>query len=200
MLQSEAHWFDEIYVWTEGFEASTTQRARIQSTVLEKAFLMLEGEKAERVGVTLSFGTVERFLEQVVDALHAHPLVAHRMVILLRGSMERLRSRYRMRSFVDHLRSLHIPVGYRVTAKRVTMELKALDFLRPDFAKLLAPESMHIEPWQDLVLEARVADVPPESMIVAGLEHPRQVELAQQVGIRFGQGSAVRPAYAPIAT
>ena len=58
-LDSAVRWFDEIYVWTEGFNPSTTQRARIQSTTLEGAFQMLEREQADRVGVTLSFGTVE---------------------------------------------------------------------------------------------------------------------------------------------
>jgi hypothetical protein len=164
---------------------------------LENAFYMLEREHADQVGVTLSFGTVERFLDRVVETFQAHALVAHRMVVMLRGSIERLRSRYRVRSFIDHLHGQHIPVGYRVTAKRITMELRALDFVRPDFAKLLAPNSPRTEFWQDFVLEARVAGVPPEWMIVAGLENHRQVALAKQVGIRFGQGTAVRPAYPP---
>jgi hypothetical protein len=197
-LNSDERWFDEIYVWTEGFQASTTQRARMQSTALENAFYMLEREHADRVGVTLSFGTVERFLDQVLEIFDAHPLVSHRMVVLLRGSIERLRSRYRLRAFVDYLRCQYVPVGYRVTATRISMELKALDFLRPDFAKLRAPASSRLETWQDFVLEARVADVPLESMIVAGLESQNQVALARQVEIRFGQGSAVRPAYALI--
>jgi len=196
-LSSDERWFDEVYLWTEGFQASTTQRARIQSTALENAFYMLEREHADQVGVTLSFGTVERFLEQVVETFQVHALVAHRMVVILRGSIERLRSRYRLRAFIDHLRGQHIPVGYRVTAQRITMELKALDFLQPDFAKLLAPNSSRTEFWQDFVLEARVAGVPPEWMIAAGLENQQQVALAKQVGIRFGQGTAVRPAYAP---
>jgi hypothetical protein len=197
-LNSDERWFDEIYIWTEGFQASTTQRGRIQSIILENAFQMLERERVEQVGITLSLGTVERFLDPVVEAFESHALVAHRMVVMVRGSVARLRSRYRVRAFVDHLRWQQIAVGYQVATARISMELKALDFLRPDFAKLLAPNSSRAEFWQDFALEARVAGVLPEWIIVAGLESPRQIALATQVGIRFGQGSAVRPAYAPI--
>jgi hypothetical protein len=196
-LNSQERWFDELYLWTEGFQASTTQRARIQTTALENAFYMLEHEQADHVGVTLSFGTVERFLDQVAESFQAHAFVAHRMSVMLRGSIERMRSRYRVRAFVEHLRSQRIAVGYRVTTPRISMELKALDFVVPDFAKLLAPGSNRIEFWHDFVLEARVSGVAPEWLIVAGLETQQQVALARQVGIRFGQGSAVRPAYAP---
>lgn len=196
-LDSDVRWFDEIYVWTEGFHPSTTQRARIQSTTLESAFQMLEREQADRVGVTLSFGTVERFLDQIVETLHLHELVTHRMVVMVRGSVPQLRSRYRLRAFILHLRELRIPIGYRVALPGITMELKGLDFVQPDFVRLHAPHSSRTEFWEDFALEARVAGVHPDWMIVAGLGDPHQVALARQVGIRFGQGSAVRPAYAP---
>jgi EAL domain-containing protein (putative c-di-GMP-specific phosphodiesterase class I) len=42
-----------------------------------------------------------------------------------------------------------------------------------------------------------VAGIAPQSLIVAGLETERQLELARQAGIRFGQGNAVRPSFAP---
>ncbi len=196
-LASEARWFDEMYLWTEGFRASTTQRAQIQISALENAFYMLESEQVEQVGVTLSFGTVERFLDPVVAVFEAHALLTHRVVVMLRGSVERLRSRYRVRAFIEHLRGQQALVGYRIPSARIATELKALNFVQPDFAKLLAPSSRRIESWQDLVLEARVAGVPPEWMIVSGLEKPEQVALARQVGIPFGQGSAVHPPYAP---
>jgi hypothetical protein len=197
-LNSDERWFDEIYVWTEGFQASTMQRARIQSTTLESAFHMLEHEQVDRIGVTLSFGTVERFLDQLVEAFQSHALVTHRIVVIVRGSVARLRSRYRVRAFMDHLRGLQTPVGYRIATPGITMELKALDFMQPDFAQLHAPHSSRNEFWEDFALEARVAGVHPDCMIVAGLQNQQQLALARQVGFRFGQGSAVRPAYAPI--
>ena len=40
-LNSDERRFDEIYIWTEGFQASTAQRGRIQPTILEDAFQML---------------------------------------------------------------------------------------------------------------------------------------------------------------
>jgi len=197
-LNSDERWFDEIYVWTEGFRPSTTQRARIQSTTLESAFQMLEREQVDRVGVTLSFGTVERFLDRLVESFESHALVTHRMVVLMRGSVARLRSRYRLRAFIHYLRRLHIPIGYRVATPGITMELKAFDLVQPDFAQLHAPNSSRTEFWEDFALEARVAGVGTEWMIIAGLESGQQLAMARQVGIRFGQGSAVRPAYAPI--
>ena len=197
-LSSNERWFDELYVWTEGFQASTTQRARIQLITLENAFCMLEREHVHQVGVTLSFGTVERFLDQVVAPFQSHALVAHRLVVMVRGSVARLRSRYRVRAFIDYLRSQQIPVGYYVASPRIVMELKELDFLKPDFTKLLAPSSSRAEFWDDFVLEVRVAGVQLDWTIVAGLENQQKVALAKEVGIRFGQGSAVRPAYAPV--
>ncbi len=196
-LCSTERWFDELYVWTEGFEASTTQRARIQAFALRQAFHILVGDESERIGVTLSFGTVERCLDHFAAAFETNSAHWPGIVVLRRGPVERLRNRYRLRAFIEYLHILKIPVGYRLSASRVSMELKALDFLRPDFAKVLAPRSARVEAWQDLLLEARVADVPIERLIVAGLETPQQVELARQAGIPFGQGSAIVPAHAP---
>ncbi|HUN92175.1 MAG TPA: hypothetical protein VMU33_08970 [Burkholderiaceae bacterium] len=196
-LLTRERWFDELYLWTEGFQATTMQRARIQLAAIDSAFRMLERERVERIGLTLSFGTVERCLDELASAFDSHPLVAHRVVVMLRGSMERLRSRYRLRAFSDMLRAVRIPVGYRISMPRISMELKALDFLEPDFAKMLVPSSTRIEYWQDFMLEARVAGIHPEWMIVAGLETTAQLELAQDVGIRFGQGHAVRAPYVP---
>jgi hypothetical protein len=196
-LVSAHRWFDELYLWTEGFHASTTQRARIQWAALRAAFQMLEHEDTHRVGVTLSFGTVERTMEHLADAFESHTLVAHRMAILLRGSLVRLRSRYRIRAFRELLRGHHVPVGYLLTASSISMELKALELVQPDFAKLPAPNSSRIEPWKDVVFESRVAGVPGDRLIVSGLQTREQVNIAMQAEIPFGQGNAVRPAFAP---
>ena len=53
----------------------------------------------------------------------------------------RLRSSYRVRAFMDHPRGLQTPVGFRIATPGITMELKALDFVQPDFAQLHAPHS-----------------------------------------------------------
>ena len=196
-LSSTERWFDELYLWTEGFHASTTQRARIQWAALRAAFQMLEREDIDRVGVTLSFGTIERTAEHLADEVQAHELVAHRMAILLRGSLGRLRSPYQVRALREHLRGHHVPVGYLFSAPAISMEFKAMDFVQPDFAKLQAPNSTRVEPWQNLVFESRVAGVPVDSLIVAGLQSRRQVGIAAQVGIPFGQGNALQPAFAP---
>jgi hypothetical protein len=198
-LQTDERWFDELYLWTEGFEASTTQRAAIQTMALTIAFSMLEREQADHVGVTLSLGTVERHLDRVAQVFQEHALVAQRMVVMLRGSIDRMRSQYSVRAFIEHLRAQQIPVGYRVSAPRITMDLQAIEFLQPGFAKALAPGSLRPEAWQDFALEARVAGIAADRLIVAGLESAAQVKLAREAAIGFGQGSAVRPAFAPSA-
>jgi len=196
-LVDRERWFDELYVWTEGFQASTTQRARIQVAALDHALRLLDSESSTSVAVTLSFGTTERHLDAIVRRLQLYPLVSHRLVVILRGALDRVRSQYRIRAFIDYLRSGQIPVGYRVSAPRVTMEIRTMDLVQPEFAKVLAPSSDREEFWKDFVSEARVAGIAPQSLIVAGLETERQVELARQAGIRFGQGTAVRPSFQP---
>lgn len=196
-LQSNDRWFNELYLWTEGFQATTTQRARIQFAALENALFMLENERADHVGVTLSFGTIEIYADIVDRIFQEHGLVNHRIVIILRGSVERLRSHYRLHSFIDHLREQKIPVGYRVTTPRISMELGTIHFLQPDFVKIIAPDSKGPAAWEDLVAGARVAAVPLERLIVAGLETPEQLAHARQAEIGFGQGSALRAAFAP---
>jgi len=196
-LVDRERWFDELYVWTEGFQATTTQRARIQVAALDHALRMLDCETSSSVAVTLSFGTAERHLDAIVRRLQLYPLVSHRVVVILRGALDRVRSQYRIRAFVDYLRAGQISVGYRVSAPRITMEIRTLDLVQPEFAKVLAPASNREEFWKDFVSEARVAGIAPQALIVAGLETERQLELARQAGIRFGQGSAVRPSFVP---
>ncbi|MBV8209161.1 MAG: hypothetical protein JO133_03765 [Burkholderiaceae bacterium] len=194
-LAGRKRWFDELYVWTEGFEASTTQRARIQVAALDHALRLLENEGADSVAVTLSFGTVERHMDSIVQHLQQYPLVVHRLAVLLRGSQERMRSKYRIRALVDYLHTGRSAVGFRITEPRAAMEMRALDLVQPDFAKVLAPASNREEFWADFVSEARIAGITPESLIVAGLGTERQVELARAAGAGFGQGTAVRPAF-----
>jgi hypothetical protein len=197
-LKTPLRWFDELYMWTEGFEPTPVQWSRIQLLGLNRGLVMLGEEQAESVAVTLSFRTVQRYDERIYAQLRAHALVAHRLVVMLRGSAERLRSGYRVRAFVDYLRSQQVPVGLRVTSPRLAMELSAFDVVRPDFAKILAPASKLGETWENLVLEARVAGISEDWLIVAGLQTQEQLDRAIQAGIGFGQGSAVRPAQRPV--
>jgi len=199
-LSGRERWFDELYVWTEGFQASTMQRASIQLAALAKGFALIERERVDRVGITLSFGTVERCLDQLTDIFDEHRLYAHRACILLRGQVDRLRSRYRVRGFIDWLRTQQIPVGYRLTTARVGMEMKAIDFVAPDFTKVLAPSSTRAEYWQDVALEARAAGLKLEQAIVAGIEQAEQRKNAVSAGFAFGQGHALRAPYDPPAT
>ncbi len=196
-LSSSERWFDELCLWTEGFDVSVSQRARIQAFGLRYALRILDGQELSPIGVTLSFGTVERYLDHLAEALETHTRHLHRVAVMLRGSFSRLQYLYRLRTFVEYLRILKVPFGYYLTAPRVSMELKALGFLQPDFAKVPAPTSPRIEAWQDLALEARVAGIPFERFIVTGLDTPRQLAFARQVEIPFGQGSAIAAAQTP---
>ncbi|HXF45131.1 MAG TPA: hypothetical protein VNK91_03330, partial [Burkholderiaceae bacterium] len=132
--------------------------------------------------------------------IEAHRLYAHRLCVLLRGQVDRLRSPYRVAGFIDWLRAQQIPVGAHLTAARIGMEMRAIDFIAPDFAKLAAPPSSRAEYWHDVALEARAAGLRPEHIIVAGLEQAPQRELARSAGFGFGQGHALRPPYDPPAT
>lgn len=196
-LDAQIHWFDELSLWTEGFQPSTTQRGRMQCGALDMAFELLESEQIGQIGVTLSFGTAERFPENIADAFERHALVTHRIAVVLRGAFARLRSRSRVRALCAHLRAQHALVGYWLTAPSISLELKALEFLQPDFTKLRAPASLRLDLWQDLLFEARVAGVPADRMIVAGLDTEEGVTVARQIGVPFGQGQALRPPYAP---
>jgi hypothetical protein len=196
-LVTRERWFDELYVWTEGQQPGTMQRARIQLDALNKGFAMLEEELSTHVAVTLSFGTIERCLDLVTQVFDAYRLHCHRMAILVRGQIDRIRSPYRVQSFLDWLRTQQIPVGYRLTAPRIGMEMKAIDFVRPDFAKVLAPQSRRLEFWQDALLEARAAGLNPEWLIIAGIETAAQRELAAAAGYRFAQGTAIKPCHPP---
>jgi len=199
-LAPRERWFDELYVWTEGFQASTMQRARIQLNALRKGFALLEQQRVRQVGLTLSFGTIERCLDLVTETFDENRLLTHRVVVLLRGQVDRMRSPYRVRSFSDWLRAQQIPVGYRLSAPRISMEMKAIDLLQPDFAKISAPTSTRVDYWQDVVLEARAAGLDPGWLVVSGLETHAQAQVAVEAGFLFGQGTAIKPAYDPPST
>ena len=196
-LISSERWFDELYVWTEGGAASTTQRARIQIDAMRDAFLWLGYDLVERIGVTISFGTVERALDPLTELFEANVLLAHRMFVLLRGAPQRLRSRYRLRAFADMLRGLKVAVGYRLSAQRVSMELSGIDLVQPIFAKVLAPDATRPDAWSDLSLEIRALGLDTHSTIVGALESRAQLQGAVRAGFELGQGRAVRMPYPP---
>jgi hypothetical protein len=196
-LVSTERWFDELYVWTEGGSASTTQRARFQIESMGDAFRWLEYDLVEKVGVTTSFGTIERALDPLTALFESNVLFAHRMFVLLRGTPQRLRSRYRLRAFADMLRGLKVAVGYRLTAPRVSMEISGVDLVQPIFAKVLAPTSTRPEAWEDLALEIRALGLDTKSTIVGAIETRQQRDSAVHAGFELGQGRAVRLPYPP---
>ncbi len=51
-LTGSERWFDELYLWTEGGSASTTERAGIQIHALRNAFDWLAYDLVDRIGVT----------------------------------------------------------------------------------------------------------------------------------------------------
>jgi hypothetical protein len=199
-LHSPMRWFDELYIWAERFQPSPAQWSRIQLLGLQRALVSLAREEAEYIGVTFSYQTVQHFDEQIDGLLQAHALVAHRLTVLLRGTIEQSNSRYRIRAFVDYLRAQQISVGIRVTTPRLAMELNACNLVQPEFAKILAPSEPISSAWDALALEARFTGISERWLIVAGLQTKDQVKRAIQAGIGFGQGTAVRPAHRPSIT
>jgi hypothetical protein len=196
-LAGTKRWFDELYLWTEGGAASTTQRATMQIDALHDAFQWLEYDLVENVGVTISFGTVERALDPLTELFERNLLFAHRTFVMFRGVPQRLRSRYRLRAFAELLRSLRFPIGYRISAPRVSMELAGVDLVQPNFAKVLATGSPRPDAWNDLALEVRALGLDTRSTIVAGVETRVQRTTAAEAGFEFGQGRAIRMPYPP---
>jgi hypothetical protein len=196
-LVTAERWFDELYIWTEGGTASTTQRAKIQLEAIKDAFLWLEYDLVERIGVTISFGTIERALDPLTALFENNVLMSHRMLVLMRGTPQRLRSRYRLRGFADMLRGLKVGVGYRLTAPRVSMEITGVDLVQPTFAKVLAPAATRPETWSDLALEVRALGLDTKSTIVGAIESRTLRDCAVRAGFELGQGRAVRPPYPP---
>jgi hypothetical protein len=164
---------------------------------LRDAFDWLAYDLVEQIGVTISFGTVERALDPLTALFEKNVLLAHRTFVMLRGAPQRLRSRYRLRAFADMLRGWHFPVGYRISAPRVSMELAGVDLVQPIFAKVLATSSPRDETWRDLALEVRALGLDTRTTIVGGIETPQQAKLAKRAGFELGQGRAIRQPYPP---
>jgi hypothetical protein len=196
-LTGNQHWFDELYLWTEGGSASTTERAGIQIHALRNAFDWLAYDLIDRIAVTVSFGTVERSLDPLTELFEKNLLLAHRMFVMLRGAPQRLRSRYRLRAFADMLRGWQFMVGYRISAPRVSMELAGIDLVQPIFAKVLATTSARADAWNDLALEVRALSLDTRTTIVGALETRQQQQSASRVGFELGQGRAIRMPYPP---
>jgi hypothetical protein len=196
-LVGSQRWFDELYVWTADFEPDRSLRAQIQLAALEHAFSMLEHERVDRIAVTISFGSIERSLESLAQTIEAHKTTAHRLSVLLRGAMERLRWPYRVREFITLMRSYQIPVGYRFAEPRASMEMSAIDFVAPDFAKMLAPISVREETWFEMSREVNSLGLTRETFVLAGIEREEQLRLAKQTGFVLGQGRALKKPYFP---
>jgi hypothetical protein len=196
-LTGSSRWFDELYVWTEGSSASPTQRAHIQINALRDAFRWLEYDLVDRVGVTISFGTVERALDPLTALFERNVLLAHRTFVIVRGTPKRLRARYRLRAFAEMLRGLDFAVGYRISAPQVSAELVGIDLVQPSFAKVLATSSPQEESWNDLALEVRALGLDIRSTVIGGLEAPEQARMASRAGFELGQGRAIRQPYPP---
>lgn len=196
-LAGGIRWFDELYVWTEGAAPTVTQRARIQINAVRDAFRWLEHDLVEQVGVTISFGTVERMIDPLTALFEQNLLLAHRTHVMFRGAPDRLISRYRLGGFADMLRGLGFHVGYRVSAPRVGMELRGIEIVRPDFAKVLASTSNREEAWTDLAAEVRAVGLHTRTTIVGGIQESEQARLAALAGFELGQGLAIRPPYPP---
>jgi hypothetical protein len=196
-LETNKYWFDELSIWTEGFNVTVTQRARLQVNALRKALAIVQQEKAGTVCVTLSFGTIERHVDLLTSIFEQNMLYKHRIMVQVRGQLERARSPYRVHGFVEFLRGEGISIGYRIMSPRIGMDVVALDHLKPDFGVLRAPTSSRIEFWEGVIVEARSMGFDPGKLIVAGIDDPMRVELARRAHFGFGQGVAISPIKTP---
>jgi hypothetical protein len=195
-LINDERLFNEFYVWTEGAQARSRLRASIQHVAMRKGFAMLEEERIHHLAVTLSFGTIERNLDAITNAIDDYLLLCHRLTVLVRGDLARIRSRYRVHSFIDWMRSQNITVGYRLDV-RVEREGEAVSFVKPRFVKLMAPACADAEAWEHALSQTVLLGVHPESIIVSGVETPQQKEQARDAGFLFAQGTAVAPWQSP---
>jgi len=131
-------------------------------------------------------------------------LFKHRILVQVRGQLERARSPYRVHGFLDFLRGEGIGVGYRIMSPRIGMDVQALDQLKPDFGVLRAPTSSRLEFWEGIIVEARSMGFDPAKLVVAGLggglghlvDHLVAVELGlvEQVRERAGGRAAAEEA------
>jgi c-di-GMP-related signal transduction protein len=77
------------------------------------------------------------------------------------------------------------------------MEMSAIDFVAPDFAKMLAPISVREETWFDMSREVNALGLTRETFVLAGIEREEQLRLAKQTGFVLGQGRALKKPYFP---
>ena len=197
-LTGTERWFDELYLWTEGGSASTTERAGIQIHALRNAFDWLAYDLVDRIGVTISFGTVERSLDPLTELFEKNLLLAHRMFVMLRGAPQRLRSRYRLRAFADMLRGwqFHGRLPDLRAARQhgaFRYRLGAADLCQGSWQRRLS----RADAWNDLALEVRALSLDTKSTIVGALETRQQQQSASRVGFELGQGRAIRMPYPP---
>jgi hypothetical protein len=174
-----------------------TQRARLQVNALRKALAIVQQEKAGTVCVTLSFGTIERHVDMLTSIFDQNVLYKHRIVVQVRGQLERARSPYRVHGFLEFLRGEGVSYGYRIMSPRIGMDVMALDQLKPDFGVLRAPTSSRIEFWEGVIVEARSMGFDPNKLVVAGLDDQMRVDLARKAHFGFGQGALVSPIKTP---
>jgi hypothetical protein len=180
-------WFEDLRVWTVGYQATTTQRARLQMEVAVEAFELIRRERLRRVCITLSFGTLERCTDEIADLFERESLLAHRVMVLLRGDFARVRSPYRLRVLVEFLREHNVRIGFLLPSGRLSMEMQVLEALKPEFVMASAPISNRVEYWQDFVSEASSFGITPRRLVITGIDSEARFELARTAGVRLVQ-------------
>ena len=75
--------------------------------------------------------------------------------------------------------------------------MSAIDFVAPDFAKMLAPISSREETWQEMSREVNALGLTRETFVLAGIEREEQLTLARNTGFVLGQGRALKKPYFP---
>ena len=75
--------------------------------------------------------------------------------------------------------------------------MSAIDFVAPDFAKMLAPISSREETWQEMSREVNALGLTRETFVLAGIERDEQLNLARNTGFVLGQGRGLKKPYFP---
>jgi EAL domain-containing protein (putative c-di-GMP-specific phosphodiesterase class I) len=77
------------------------------------------------------------------------------------------------------------------------MELRGVELVRPEFAKVLATTASREEAWLDLASEVRAVGLDTQTTIIGGVQDAEQARMAALAGFELGQGLAIRPPYPP---
>jgi EAL domain-containing protein (putative c-di-GMP-specific phosphodiesterase class I) len=77
------------------------------------------------------------------------------------------------------------------------MELRGVELVRPEFAKVLATTANREEAWIDLAAEVRAVGLHTQTTIIGGVQEAEQARMAALAGFELGQGLAIRPPYPP---